>query len=71
MPMHLIRLALAGWEAHQRQRRHQRLLLTSKAYRDAHAAVLRGRRHHKPTKANLKAMRDALHDELKRELSHG
>lgn len=58
-------------EARQRQERFARLLRIDPSLKRAHEALERDRKRHAPTRADIMAMRDALHAELKRELRHG
>jgi len=55
-------------EARRRRERFARLLRIDPQLKHAHEALERDRRRHAPTRADLMAMRQALHAELRREV---
>jgi glucose-6-phosphate isomerase len=64
----LVARMLFDWNVWRLKRK---LLRTRPDYRAAYEAEQRDRRQHKPTRVHEAMKRAALHDELRREVSHG
>ena len=58
----------AHMEYRQRQERFRVMLMVNPQLRAAHEALSRDRKRHAPTRADIQAMREALHNELRREV---
>lgn len=70
-----IRRALRQWtawrEARQRQQRFARMLRVNPDLRAAHDRLERDRKRHARSLPDIIAMREAVHAELRREVTHG
>lgn len=71
----LARRAIADWRAYwerrQRQARFARLCRVAPELSAAHEALRRDRQQHRPTRADLAAIRQAMSARLRREITHG